>query len=426
VSDVVQTQPTTAVTHADNWKPRFFSIFAGQSLSLFGTALTQFVLLWWITITTQSATALAIAGIAVLLPQALLGPIGGTIADHYSRRVIMIIADTITAFCMLILVVLFATESVQLWHVYAMMFIRSSMQAFQQPAAGASVAMLVPEDWIMRVAGMNQTIAGLMTIAGAPLGALTLTFLPFQGALLIDVVTALLGVIPLLIFKIPQIMNPPSERTSMLTELRAGVQYVVGNRGLLILYGVIGLVVLTIMPTFMLTPLLVTDWFKGGVNEVALMEGLSGVGIIAGGILISVWAGFKRRVVTLMVFFALSCFAVVTTALTPSNMILLAAFWWFISGAAFSMGNAPFIALLQTIVPNQMQGRVLSLLNTVVGLGGPVGLVIAGPLGEFIGVRGVFLVGGVLSTLVCIAALFSPSLLRIEETASPAPEPSMS
>lgn len=409
------------ITDADNWQPRFFSIWVGQSLSLFGSALTQFVLLWWITDTTESATALAIAGIAALLPQAVFGPLGGTFADRWSRRAIMIAADAITAACMLLLIALFASGRIELWHAYALMFVRSTMQAFQQPAASASTVMLVPQEWVQRVAGMNQTVFGLMTIAGAPLGALALAFLPLQNALMLDVVTALLGITPLFFFKIPQIRNDHPEAPGVWSELKAGVNYVTSNRSLLIFFGVMALVVLTIMPTFTLTPLLVTQGFDGGVNQVALMEGLSGIGIIIGGVLISIWAGFKRRVVTVMVFFGLSCFAVALTALTPSTMILVAAFWWFVSGLTFAMGNAPFTAILQLSVPNQMQGRVLALLNTMMGLAAPIGLLIAGPLGELVGVRGVFLIGGGLSTIVCFAALLSRDLLALEESPELAP-----
>jgi DHA3 family macrolide efflux protein-like MFS transporter len=404
------------ITDADNWKPRFFSVWGGQALSLFGSALTQFVLLWWITTTTGSASALAIAGIAALLPQALLSPIAGTLADRWSRRLIMIGADTVTALSTLALVVLFATGTIQVWQVYVAMFIRSCMQAFQQPAAGASTPMLVPQNWIPRVTGWNQTVYGLMTIAGAPLGALTLAFLPIQGALLIDTATALIGITPLFFFKIPQIPAPSPETSSVLGELEAGVQYVTGNRGMLILFAVMGLVALTVLPTFTMTPLLVTQAFGGGVNDAALMEGLSGAGIIIGGIIISIWTGFHRRVVTAMLFFAIAFITVTLTALMPRDRILLAALWWFIGSATWAMGNAPFTALLLIVVPNQMQGRVLALLNTVVGLAGPVGLAIAGPLGDLIGIRGVFIAGGLLSTIVCAAALFSPALMRLEDS----------
>src|SRR6476620_1095508 len=116
-----------AAIAAGPWRLRFWTIWTGQALSLVGSALTQFVLIWWITQTTGSTSALAIAGVMALLPQALLGPLGGTLADRFSRRVLMIVADTVSALCMLVLIWLFQSGQIQLWHLYAMMFIRSSM-----------------------------------------------------------------------------------------------------------------------------------------------------------------------------------------------------------------------------------------------------------------------------------------------------------
>ncbi|HEU4325665.1 MAG TPA: MFS transporter [Roseiflexaceae bacterium] len=412
--------PQTAITPAaaspqEAWRLRFWSIWSGQALSLMGSALTQFVLLWWITLNTGSAGALAIAGAMALLPQALLGPLGGTLADRYSRRKIMIITDTVSALCMLVLVWLFQSGQVQLWHIYTMMFIRSSMQAFQMPASAASTAMLVPPEWLGRVAGLNQMLQGGMTIAAAPLGALLLAFLPFQGAMLIDVVTALLGIVPLLIFAIPQPTRGEAQQTGLWADFVGGARVVLHNRGLLLLYVLVTLVVLTIMPTFTLTPLLVKEHFAGGVNEVAFMEGLAGIGIILGGALIAVVPIFKRRIVTVLVSFALSCAAVALTALTPGSMLWLAALWWGLSGITFSTGNAPLLALIQSQVPNELQGRVLGLLNTVMGLAAPVGLGLAALLGELVGVRGVFIAGGLASAAICLLGFASPSVLRIEE-----------
>ncbi|MFZ4662058.1 MAG: MFS transporter [Caldilineaceae bacterium] len=401
----------------DNWQPRFFLIWTGQALSLIGSALTQFVLLWWITETTGSAAALAMAGVMALLPQAIFGPLGGVVADRWSRRVVMIVADAITAFCMVVLIALFATGNIQLWQIYTLMFIRSTMQAFQTPAATASTAMLVPQEWLPRVAGFNQSLQGVMTIAAAPLGALALAFLPTQGALLIDVVTALLGIVPLLFFRIPQktMASSGSTAKNVMNDLRAGVRYVLAEQGIAMLLAIMGLIVITIMPMFSLTPLLVKTHFGGGVNEVALMEGLSGVGIILGGVFIGFWPLFKRRVVTMLVSFAISCFTVALVAIAPSDWFWLGIFWWFVSGVTYSTGNAPMMAIIQQVVPNEMQGRVFSLMNTVMGLAGPVGLAVVGPLGEALGVVGVFVLGGTLSALICLAGLLSPALMNIEK-----------
>ncbi|MFB9995246.1 MFS transporter [Deinococcus oregonensis] len=397
------------------WQRRFWAIFTGQALSLTGSALTQFVLLWWITDTTGSASALATAGMAALLPQALLGPLGGTFADRYSRRLIMIVADTISAACMLVLIFLFATGRIELWHVYTMMFVRSSMQAFQGPASAASSSMLVPNDFLPRAAGLNQSLLGVMTVAAAPLGALAISVMPLQGALLIDVFTALLGIVPLLIYRVPQIHTPKDQRLGVWNEFREGVALVWGHPGLRRLYGLLAVVVLAIMPTFTLTPLLVKEYFGGGAGQVALMEGLSGVGMIAGGLLVTA-LNPKRRIATVLIAFALSCLTVALTALAPANAFWLATVWWVISGATFIYGNAPMTAALQTIIPNQLQGRALSLLSTVMGLAAPVGLALVGPLGSAIGVRWVFVVAGVLATLASLAGFFSPTLMRLEST----------
>ena len=149
------------ITAQDPWKPRFFTIWGGQAISLVGSSLTQFVLVWWITLETGSANALAFAGVMAVLPSALFSPLGGAIADRFSRRLVMILSDAITAVCMLILVILFATESIELWQIYTLMFIRATMQAFQQPAAAASTINLVPRNRLERVAGMNQSLQGV-------------------------------------------------------------------------------------------------------------------------------------------------------------------------------------------------------------------------------------------------------------------------
>lgn len=397
------------------WKPRFFILWTGQSLSLIGSALTQFMLIWWITDTTGSASALAISGIMALLPQAIFGPIGGILADRWNRRLIMIITDSITALCIVVLSILFATEIVEVWHIYVLLFIRSTMQAFQNPATIATTSMIVPPTWLSRVAGMNQTVQGIMSIAAAPLGALILGFVPLQTALLIDVVTALMAVIPLLFFVIPQIKRTDTHQVTFWQDFKEGLHFVVGNRGLLWLYGLTTLMVAVILPAIILTPLLVRNEFGGGINEVALTEGVAGLGMLLGGIAISVIAMPRRQIPFILIMYALSCITVAIMGIAPSDFFIVALVSWFISGATYTMGNAPVIGLFQKIVPNQILGRAMSLFSTLIGIASPIGLALAAPLGELLGVRAVLIIGGVLSTVVCLAGFFSPALMKIDE-----------
>ena len=403
------------------WRLRFYCVFGGQALSLVGSALTQFVLLWWITDTTGSATALGLAGMAILLPGALLGPLGGTLADRLSRRGLMIGADLVSALTLGALVALFASGGVELWHVYVAMALRSAMQAVQQPAAAASTAMLVPTAFVPRAAGMNQAVYGLMAVGAAPLGATAMALLPLEAALSIDIVTALVALVPLAMFRIPQPRRPATTEEAaggaapgVWTDLREGVRVVWRDPGLVRLYGLMALVVAAILPTFTMTPLFVKEHFGGGAGEVALMEGLSGLGMLVGGGLAVAFVA-PRPVRRVLWTFALSCAAVTLAAAAPPDMFSVAVAGWVLSGWAYAFGNAPLTALLQTRIPNHLQGRVLALLNTVVGLAAPVGLAAAAPLAEAFGVRAVFAGAGVVSALVCLAGYASRPLLALDD-----------
>lgn len=396
------------------WQLRYWSVFLGQASSLVGSALTQFVLLWWITDTTGSVTALSLAGLFALLPHALLGPIGGVVADRYSRRALMIGADLISAACMLVLIVLFATDSIELWHVYTMMFIRSAMQAFQGPAAAASTSMLVPPHFLSRAAGLNQTLQGMMLIAAAPLGALAISLMPIGYALAIDVVTALLGIVPLLMFRIPQLRTAPEARAGFWRELGEGFATVWRIPGLWRLYLLLAVVVMAIMPSFTLVPLLVKQHFGGGASEVAFMEGLAGVGMLVGGILAAAIAA-KRRVLWILWGFAISSFLLGFVGFAPADMLWLATAFWSLSGVVYVMGNAPMTALVQSIIPNQLQGRVLSLLTTTIALAAPIGLALATPLGELVGIRWLFVLMGFASGAVALLGFLSKPLMHMEK-----------
>lgn len=397
-----------------SWQLRYWSIFGGQASSMIGSALTQFVLLWWITDTTGSVSALALAGVFALLPQALFGPLGGTVADRYSRRFLMIATDAVSALCMLVLIALFVTERIELWHAYAMMFVRSAMQAFQQPAAAASTTMLVPREFLTRAAGLNQTLSGIMLVGAAPLGALALAFMPIGYALAIDVATALLGIVPLLIFKVPQERVEPKDRLGMWREFQQGFDTVWLHPGLLRLYGLVAATTLVVMPSMTMVPLLVKEHFLGGATEVAILEGLAGAGMIFGG-LIATASRPTRKILWVLVSFAMSSFALALTGLAPASMLLLGAVFWSLSGLFYTLGSAPMTALLQTIVPNQLQGRAFSLLTTALAASGPIGLLLAMPLGEAIGIQWLFVVMGVSSGIIALLGFLSPPLLGIED-----------
>lgn len=195
---------TNEQTPGNNWGTRFFTIFAGQAVSLFGSALVQFALIWHLTQKTGSATVLATASLFGMLPQILLGPVAGTVVDRGNRRIIMIVSDALIALSTLLLAYLFWVGAAEVWHIYLALAVRSAGGAFHYPAMSASTTLMVPKEHLARVSGANQTLQGLVNIAAPPVGALLVAALSTQNILLIDVGTAALGIAPLLFFAVPQ------------------------------------------------------------------------------------------------------------------------------------------------------------------------------------------------------------------------------
>jgi DHA3 family macrolide efflux protein-like MFS transporter len=403
-----------------NWKPRFFAIWTGQAFSLFGSSLVQFALVWWLTVSTGSATVLATATLAGMLPQIVLSPFAGVVVDRVSRRLVMLVADSLTASFTLVLAFLFATGQAQVWHVYAIMFIRSAAGAFHFPAMQASTSLMVPEQHLSRVAGMNSTLQGLMSIAAPALGALLVSVLPMQQVMLIDVFTACIAVAPLLFIAIPQPKREVNqqgvevEQKSFMADLREGVRYVLAWRGLTIILGMAMLINFLLTPASALTPILVTQHFGGGAPQLALMEATWGMGMIAGGLLLSVWGGFRRRVYTSMAGLLLLGMTMCVQGILPAQLFVAALVCSMLAGVANPITNGPLFAVIQATVAPAMQGRVMSLIGALAGAVTPLSLLVAGPIADAIGVQAWYVVGGIVCLVLGVAGFFIPALVNIE------------
>ena len=408
---LMTTQPTTM-------RP-FFIIWTGQAFSLLGSRLVQFALIWWLTITTGSATVLALASMVALLPQVFLGPWAGVLVDRWPRRSILIAADSAIALATLFLALLFGLGMAQIWHIYTLMFIRALAEAFHWPAMQASTTLMVPEKELTRVGGLNQTLAGIASIVIPPLGALILGIFPMQGILAIDITTAGIAILSLAFISIPQPpqlpkTGPSAEKPSIWVDMRAGLQFVLGWRGLLFFAGIGTLSNMLGRAAGALTPLVVTEHFAGGALELGWLQAAVGVGSVLGGLTLGLWGGFERRIVTAMLALTLDGIAIMVFGLTPANAFLLAVIAIFLVGFMEAMVLGLNGAIFQAIVPPEMQGRVFSLLISVGGVAAPMGLAIAGPVADRVGAQTWWLMAGLMITLVGLGAFFVPSLMRIE------------
>ncbi|MBN2115494.1 MAG: MFS transporter [Anaerolineales bacterium] len=397
------------------WKSTFFTIWSGQAFSILGSQLVQFALIWYLTVQTGSATVLATASLAGMLPNVILGPFVGTLVDRWNRRSIMLVADSIVALATIVLAILFALDVVQVWHIYAVMFIRSLAGAFHSNAMSASTSLMVPVEHLTRIQGLNQMLNGGLNIVAAPLGALLLGILPMQGILAIDVVTALTAILPLSFIKIPQPERIEQASSSVWQDFTAGLRYVLGWKGLLIVSLMTVGLNFTVIPAFSLLPLMVKEYFGGGALQLSWVEAAMGIGMFLGGALLSVWGGFPRKIMTSMLGLMGMGAGTLILALAPSSAMFWAVGGALLVGVMTPITMGPFFAIIQSNVEPDMQARIFSLLSSV-GTGiTPIGLMIAGPVSDRIGIQAWFLFGGALCVLMAIASLFVPALMKIED-----------
>ncbi|MCK4570946.1 MFS transporter [Candidatus Bipolaricaulota bacterium] len=399
------------------WMVPFFTIWTGQQLSIIGSRAAQFALVWWLTLETGSATVLATASLVALAPQILLGPFVGALVDRWNRRVVMIVADSFIALVGLWLAFLFWSGTMQVWHIYIVMLARSFGETFHWPAMAASTTLMVPEKHYTRISGLNQTIHGLLNLIGAPLGALLLALMPMHGVMMVDVATAAFAVIPLLFVMVPQ---PKQEHvaaikaSSFLSNAREGLRFVLHWPGMLVLLAGASILKIALMPAFTLLPLLVKDHFGGGAPELSLFEALAGAGMLVGGLILSSWGGFKRKVYTILLGLLGIGAACLVLGFTPENMFWLALVSIFVVGLMISMADAPIAAIMQTTVPPEMQGRVFGLLGSLFSLTTPIGLVIAGPVGDAMGIPFWFRLAGLICMAVAVVSFFIPAFRQLE------------
>ena len=300
------------------------------------------------------------------------------------------------------------------------MFIRSIGGGFHSPAMMATIPLMIPDKYLSNIHGIRQAFYGVLQIISAPLAAFLLGLIPTIGVLLIDVFTALFAIIPLIIIAVPQ-PNKSQDIAglgyiqSVWSDMVAGFKYVWNWVGLSLLLGFVSFLNILLIPAWILLPLLVTNHFGGDVLDLGWILSANGIGYVLGGIILSLWGGFKKRIITVLTsLIGAGLFYIILSALPPS-FFTIAILAMFLAGFIAPLGSAPMQAILQSCTAPEMQGRVWTISNTILGVATPLGLLIAGPVADILGIRFWYIVGGIGSVIIGITLMFIPAVMKIEE-----------
>lgn len=397
------------------WQIRFFIIWTGQALSLVSSELVQFALIWWLIRTTESATALSVAMMIALLPRAILSPFMGALVDRWNRRVVMIVSDSVIALGLIWLVFCFSTDKVQIWHIHIIILLRAIGGSFHMPAMLASTSLMMPKRYLPRVAGMNQMMSGIVMVVVPPLGAVLINAISFRDIIALDIAGAMLAIVPLLFVHIPQpqpVTTCPGTK-SIWNDVCEGLRYIQNWPGAVGMLTISTLINFIVRPAFQLLAVLVIIRFGGEEIEFGWMAATLGAGFMVGGLVLSVWGGFRRQMQTSLMGIIGAGLAILIVGLAQQTAFLLALGAIFMAGFMMPMCMGPIQALVQSTVDPSMQGRVFTIMSSASTLISPLSLGIAGPLFDKLGPQVWYTWGGIAAVLIGLTGLFSPTILNL-------------
>ena len=388
-----------------NWKSQAMLFLISQCITLFGSTLVQMAIIWYVTIQTSSGVWVAAFTVCSYLPQFLVSFVAGVWADRHSRKKLIIGADSLIAlvtFLMVLAIPHITDKTIILYSLLAMSVIRSFGAGIQTPAVNAVIPQLVPEDQIMRFNGINATMQSVIQFAAPAAAGALLTINTLSSTLLIDIATAIVGIGLLSAVMIPK-QAIQSTETSVLKDMKIGIKYTLSDKLIGKVLTVYGFFIFLCVPAGFLSQLFVSRVYGETYWYLTAVELAGFIGMLAGGLLMSIWGGFKSRVTTICV--GLIAFGSLAIGMGLSKQFALYLTLMIIYGVAITMVQTATTTLIQEKAETSMQGRVFGLLGAMYSGFLPVGMAIFGPMADGIPLQWIMVGSGialiVLSIFVC-------------------------
>ena len=359
------------------------SVFlTSQIISLFGSAIVSYSIVWYITLKTSSTMVLAISIVCTYMPQIVISMFSGTWGDKFNKKNLIIIGDTITGISTLILAILFINGFDSLYLLYGACALRSVGSGIQTPLEHAFLPLICPEEKLTKINGIYATASSAINILSPAMAGVLLNVMDFGHTLFIDCITALLAIIVLLKLKYKNTISSNKD-TSTLSDFLEGVKYFKQHifLGRLILFYLLFYFFMS-APAF-LTPVLVNLKFSSSVNALAINEFVWSLGTMLGGILICSFKEFNK-----LKFMAISAllFGGFICLLGASNIFSIYILFMLCSGISLPLFNTSNTVLIQENVKKEMLGRVFANLNILSTISTTIGITVFGIIGNTISV----------------------------------------
>jgi len=396
----------------ENWKKKVAVFLISQTVSLLGSMLVGYTIMWYITIGTQSAVMMTVYVLCTFIPSIIMSPFAGVWADRLNRKILMITADLTIAFVTFVIAVLFFFDIKDMWIIFVITVIRSIGQTVHQPAVSSVYPQIVPKESLVKVQGISQGISSASMVLLPLLAGLLFAIVPIEYIFMIDVVTAVIAVYILLRFvKLPKHQaEEKKEEIRYFDDIKNGLKYVASHYLIfrIIVFGFL-FMMLVAAPSF-LTYLQVARVFGPEAWRLSLLEAFFGVGMLVGSILITAWGGFRNKLVTFFLAYIAIGLGVVGLGI-PFNFYFYLAVW-LIVGLFISISNPILVGLIQEKVEPEYIGRVFSVFGLMNTISLPLGMLVFGPLSDIVDISLMILLSGIGMAVLAIIPLFNKKLLK--------------
>lgn len=387
-----------------DYKRKAALFLASQGITLFGSSVVQFAIVWYVALQTSSGVWVSLLTVAAYVPQFIISFFSGVWADRFPRKRLIILADSLIAAATLALVLLmpYIGEGTPLLTALVVIsVIRSLGTGIQTPAVNSAIPLIVPEDKLMKFNGVNATIQSIVQFAAPAAAGAVLSAATMREALLIDIATAVVGIGILATLAIP--FKKTEDTPSMLTEMKAGLRYAMKEQFIGKLLLIFGVFIFLCVPAGFLASLYVSRYYGDTYWYLTLVEVIGFIGMTAGGLLIGAWGGFKNRVKTFAV--GMIAFGALAICMGTVDSFIVYLVMMAVYGVALTMVQTAATTLLQENTDPEMQGRMFGLFGAVFSGFLPLGMVVFGPLADIVSMRLLMILSGVLLLLLAAVVL---------------------
>lgn len=399
-----------------NWEKNIMIFLASQTISLFGTSLVQYAIIWFITLKTQSGIMMTISIVSGFLPIFFLSPLAGVWADRYNRKILIILSDSFIAMSTFILAILFLLGYDKVWLLFVISAIRALGTAVQTPAIGAFIPQLIPGNKLTKINAVNGSIQSIVMLISPMVSGALLTITKIEIIFFIDVVTAAAAIFMLVLFlHVPAHSKALRKQTnSYFIDMKKGIIYIKNHEYIKKFFlFCIGFFFLS-APAAFLTPLQVSRSFGNDVWRLTSIEIAFSSGMILGGIVMAYWGGFKNRIYTMTLSSFLIGACTFFLGVTP-NFVLYLIFMGLV-GIAIPLFNTPSMVLLQEKVQEDFLGRVFGVLTMISSSMMPLGMLIFGPVSDMIKIEWLLIGTGIFMFIQSFFLISSKILIENGES----------